>query len=76
MFNQDHKIFLGRAECSKFTGRKTGSGFYDSGRLDAEHIAELGTLIAAVTKVRRINLDLKQYDFDSEKKGKDTHVSK
>jgi hypothetical protein len=35
------------------------SGFYVSGRLDAEHIAELETLIAAETKGRRIILDLK-----------------
>jgi hypothetical protein len=36
-----------------------GSGSYVSGRLDAEHIAELETLIAAVTKGPRIILDLK-----------------
>jgi hypothetical protein len=35
------------------------SGSYVSGRLDAEHIAELETLIAAVTKGPRIILDLK-----------------
>ena len=33
--------------------------FTISGRLDAEHIAELETLIAAETKGRRIILDLK-----------------
>jgi len=33
--------------------------FTISGRLDAEHIAELETLIAAVTKGPRIILDLK-----------------
>jgi hypothetical protein len=32
--------------------------FTISGRLDAEHIAELETLIAAVTEGRRINPDL------------------
>jgi anti-anti-sigma regulatory factor len=33
--------------------------FTTSGRLDAEHIAELETLIAAETRGRRIILDLK-----------------
>ena len=46
-----------------------------NGRLDAGQIAELETLIAAVTKGPRIILDLKMR-LDSEKKGKDTHVSK
>jgi hypothetical protein len=33
--------------------------FYVSGRLDAEHVAELETFIAAVAKGPRILLDLK-----------------
>ena len=54
------KVFLGRAECSEFTGRKTGKWFLAiSGRIDAEHIAELETLIGAEGKGRRIILDLK-----------------
>ena len=53
------KIFLGRAECSESQVGKRGSGFTISGRLDAEHIAELETLIVAETKGRRIILDLK-----------------
>ena len=39
-------------------GERRG-GFYVSGRLDAEHIAELETLIGAEGKGRRIILDLK-----------------